>query len=531
MNVNAIRSLRRATPLRRWSGALRIGRLSGPMCIGLLLALPVAWAAPAAGLQEAPATAIVGATVIDGNGGEPLGDATIVVEGARITQIGPRGSVDIPAGARIIAGSGKYVTPGFIDTNVHLNLSFSWDETNARYWHRNAEITLQAAQLHLKHGVTTVRDSYGALLPGIEVRDAIARGEAPGPRMYVAGNIVGWGGPYSETFSGMPESGLTLFQEQINDSITLGTGEELMHMTPDELRVAINAYLDLGPDFIKYGGTSHMAYPAGITFSPRAQRVIVEETHKRGLVAETHSATLEGLRLSVLAGIDLIQHPRSLGRRDITDELLGLIIERGVICSGLQNTITGPAWQWHLEQRENARKAQEAFAARGRRAPLTNAEIRRNATEADTARAIKRRNAERLIEAGCITSVGTDNLTFGHRSAAPEFERERHVLWEHQAPGSGTIMAIEGLVELGMTPSEAIVAATRNGALACRALDDFGTLEVGKLADLLVLGTDPLADISNIRELEVVMKEGQVIETGSLPTDPVVGPWGEDSRR
>jgi len=508
-----------------------LGSLFNPglLCAAILLA---ASTVPAAAVQPPDgAIAIVGATIIDGNGGPPLSNATIVVEGRRITQVGPRNTVDIPAAARIIDGTGKYVTPGFIDTNVHLNLSFSWDETNARYWHRNADITLQAAQLHLKHGVTTVRDSYGALRPGIEVRDAIARGEVPGPRMYVAGNIVGWGGPYSETFSGMPESELTLFQEQINDSITLGTGEELMHMTPEELRVAMNAYLDLGPDFIKYGGTSHMSYPAGIMFSPRAQRVIVEETHKRGLVAETHSATLEGLRLSVLAGIDLIQHPRSLGRRYVTDELLDLIVERGVICSGLQNTITGEAWQWHLEQRASAEAAQEEAAARGRRAPLTSAEIRRNRDAADMARAIMRSNAEKLIEAGCITSVGTDNLTFGHRSAAPEFERERHVLWEHQAPGIGTVMAIEGLVELGMTPSEAIVAATKHGALACRALDDFGTLEVGKLADLLVLGADPLADISNIRELEVVMKEGQVIETGSLPTDPVVGPWGEAPRR
>ena len=502
---------------------VRVARIlaAGFLAPGLVVVATAAATAQTAG----PAIAIVGTTIIDGNGGPPLADATIVVEGERITQLGPRGSIEIPEGARIIDGAGKYVTPGFIDTNVHLNLSFSWDETNARYWDRNAELTLQAAQLHLKHGITTVRDSYGALLPGIEVRDAIARGDVPGPRMYVAGNIVGWGGPYSETFSGMPESELTLFQEQINDSITLGTGEELMHMTPDELRVAINAYLDIGPDFIKYGGTSHMSYPAGITFSPRAQRVIVEETHKRGLVAETHSATLEGLRLSVLAGIDLIQHPRSLGRRDITDELLELIVERGVICSGLQNTITGEAWQWHLEQRASAEQAQEAAAAQGRRAPLTTAEIRRNRDAADMARAIKRGNAEKLIEAGCITSVGTDNLTFGHRSAAPEFQREQHVLWEHQAPGIGTIMAIEGLVELGMTPSDAIVAATRHGAMACNALDDFGTLEVGKLADLLVLGADPLADISNIRKLEFVMKEGEIVDRESLPTHPVTGEW------
>ncbi len=144
----------------------------------------------------------------------------------------------------------------------------------------------------------------------------ITRGEAIGPRMLVAGNIVGWGGPFSVTFSVITEQDLSLFQEQFNDSITQGSGEELMDLTPDELRVAINKYLDKGPDFIKYGGTSHWNFPTFIGFSPEAQKVIVEEVHKRGLMAETHSTNLEGLRLSVEAGIDLIQHPEVLGDRE-----------------------------------------------------------------------------------------------------------------------------------------------------------------------------------------------------------------------
>jgi len=81
-------------------------------------------------------------------------------------------------------------------------------------------------------------------------------------------------------------------------------------MTPEELRAAINKYLDKGPDFLKYGGTSHFSRPTFIGFSPAAQKVLVEETHKRGRAAETHS-TIEGLRLSIEAGIDLIQHPDS----------------------------------------------------------------------------------------------------------------------------------------------------------------------------------------------------------------------------
>jgi imidazolonepropionase-like amidohydrolase len=478
----------------------------------------------ATGVQaQETAIAIVGVTLIDGNGGAPLADATIVVMNEQISAVGPRSAITVPPGARIIDGRGKFATPGFIDTNVHVS-PLSGQTSFARYWDRLEDVILQASQLHLKYGVTTIRDSYGPLRPMIAVRDAIARGQAIGPRTYVAGNIVGWGGPYSETFSRTREAGLTLFEEQMNDLFTEGTGEELLHMVPEELRVAINKYLDLGPDFIKYGGTAHYEYPALIAFSPRAQEVIVQETHKRGLIAETHSATPEGLRISILAGIDLIQHPRSLGGRELTDELVQLIVDRKIICSGLSNTTSGKPWKDHLKKRERVlSERQEAEKEAQRSAPKTTAEIRREREELGHTLEVKRRNDERLIKAGCIVSVGTDNTT----SIAPEFRRTEKS--EHQDPGIGTILAIEGLVELGMTPAQAIVAATKNGALACKALDKFGTLEAGKLADVLLLGADPLADISNIRKLEVVMKEGRLIDIASLPTKRPYGAWSTTS--
>ena len=412
-----------------------------------------------------------------------------MIEGRRIAEIGPRAAVQVPPGAQVIDGAGKYVTPGFIDTNVHMSLSFGrrWSETNARYWDRNADLNLQGAQLHLKHGVTTIRDSYGALLPGMQVRDAVARGEVVGPRMYVAGNIVGWGGPFSVTFSGDRESGLTLFEEQINDSITLGSGEELMHMTPEELRVAMNAYLDLGPDFIKYGGTSHFNYPTLIGFSPRAQRVIVEETQKRGLVAEIHSTTLEGLRLSILAGVDLIQHPEVTAMREITDELVDMIVERGVICSLLPNKYTGEVWKLHLEERERAVE-RWAKLEKERRTPLTEAEVRRKVQETGIPdpRSVtignlemRQMNGRKLIEGGCIVSVGPDNLLFGSGGVAPEFMREKRPAAEHLEPGIGTIIAIEGLVELGMTPSEAIVRRRNTGRWPARRSTSSGRWKQG----------------------------------------------------
>ena len=86
----------------------------------------------------------------------------------------------------------------------------------------------------------------------------------------------------------------------------------------------------------------------------------------------------------------------------------------------------------------------------------------------------------------------------------------------------GTILAIEGLVELGMPPSQAIVSGTKNGAIACRRQKDFGTLEPGKLADLVILDADPLADIHNIRKLHAVMKEGQSVDFAHLPDKRVL---------
>src|SRR4029450_6812769 len=105
-----------------------------------------------------------------------------------------------------------------------------------------------------------------------------------GPRMLVAGNIGGWGGPKSPLFSNATPT--TFFDEQMMDFIAQGSGEELLDLSPDSLRVAIGTYLDKGPNFVKYGGTAHTN--SLITFSPRQQEALVETVHKRGLFAETH---------------------------------------------------------------------------------------------------------------------------------------------------------------------------------------------------------------------------------------------------
>ena len=505
------------TPIRSHARSIR----GDAMLLGAVAAFLLSAPGPAAAQDPVSTLAIVGGTIIDGNGGPPIVNGTVVIEGNRITSVGPGASVEVPEGARVIDGAGKFVTPGFIDSNVHLSL-YSGHETLVRYEDRNANLTLEAAQMQLKHGFTTVRDSYGSLLPLMEIRDAIARGDTVGPRMLVAGNIVGWGGPYTISFSLIRQQGLTLFQEQFNDFITQGSGEEWMEMEPEDLRVAVNEYLDLGPDFIKYGGTGHFSNPVMIGFSPEAQRVMVEETHKRGLIAETHSTSPQGLWMSVRAGLDLIQHPEVL-TEETPDALVKEIADRGIVCAMLSNTITGKPWQEHVEAREKAAAEPDEEAGSRRRDGLakTSAELRAERRAAGESMEIRRTNAEKLIAGGCVTTIGTDN----YLGAAPEFRREKKL--ENQSFGIGSVIATEGLVELGMTPMEAIVAVTRNGAIASGMLDELGTLEAGKYADVLLLDADPLEDIGNIRALGMVIRDGRVVDLDALPYERIFSTPGK----
>ncbi len=164
-----------------------------------------------------------------------------------------------------------------------------------------------------------------------------------------------------------------------------------------------------------------------------------------------------------------------------------------------------------------AKRAEADKGQKGPQRPKTGAELRQRAVEDALELQMRRRNAQKLIAAGAVVTIGTDN----YWAAAPEFTRGG-TKPDTQNHGIGSIIAIEGLVELGMSPAQAIVAATRNGALASKGSAEFGTIEAGKRADLLLLDANPLADIANLRKLAVVMRDGQVIDRGALPAARVL---------
>jgi imidazolonepropionase-like amidohydrolase len=184
-----------------------LSRLPALLALAVLLPSTTLRAAAHAAYPAAPcAIAIVGATVIDGNGGPALSDATVLVRDGKFIAVGKRAEVKVPSCAQVVDGTGKFVTPGFVDTNVHVAMPGGAIDF-ARYWDRLTDLAIEGAQLHLKYGVTSIRDSYGVLKPLLAAREELKSGRVVGARLYVAGNIVGWGGNFSKTFRGRdPES-------------------------------------------------------------------------------------------------------------------------------------------------------------------------------------------------------------------------------------------------------------------------------------------------------------------------------------
>lgn len=446
-------------------------------------------AAPQARAAEGPVV-IRGATLIDGTGAPAMRDAVVVVDGGRIAAAGRRGEVAVPAGAREIDATGKFVIPGLMDANVHLMLGSSI-EFIVRHEGRYEDLIEEAAQIALKNGLTTVFDSWGPLQPLLNVRDRIKRGETAGSRMFVAGNIVGFSGPFGREFNRAAETTATkALVKRINGIWEENVGPPLLYMTADQVREEIRKYVARGIDFLKYGASTHNNLY--LQFSPEAQRAIVEESHRAGIVAQTHTTNVMSLKHAIDAGNDMLQHCDVSGPVAIPDSLLTLLRERTIYCATLPRT------------RERLRY--ELIQAADARAPQL----------AD----IMHFNDIRLIQADVPLLLSTDAGMMDPdavEQSKPEQLKERSTTL-----GEGHFLWFKAMQENGIKPMDAILAATRNIAAAYHKLDELGTIEKGKLADLVILDADPLDDLNNIRKISMVMKEGQVVDRGRLPLRKVL---------
>lgn len=442
--------------------------------------------------------AVTGGTVIDGTGADPVADGVVLIEDGRIAAVGSSSEVRIPADAQQIDAGGGWVIPGLMDANLHLFLNIDL-ETLIKHEGRYHEIVLEAAQIALRTGQTTVFDTWGPRAALIRAREMIEAGEAPGARILLAGNIIGFTGPLGADFRAAFAPHVSkAFVTRINQTWEQGTGRELLWMTPDSVASAVRAYAGTGVDFLKYGASGHVDMNF-VSFSPRVQRTIVDEGHRAGMTVQTHTTSVESLDMAIDAGVDIVTHGGISGpTTPIPDVTLRKLVDRGVAVSVLAIT------QRRLD-------ALEREVPDGVLTPYMR---------------VAKENHRRMIDAGVTMLVSTDAgiqnplLLSESETLAADTVDSRVKL------GEGHFNAMLALEEMGMAPMEILRSATSHVARAYRLEESIGTLSPGLLADLVILDENPLESARSYRSIRTVMKEGTVVDVGALPVAPLISTMG-----
>lgn len=457
-------------------------------------------------VNAAESIALRGATLIDGTGAPPLENSVILIEGNEFARVGSGNGMSIPEGVRTVDLEGKYIIPGMMDANIHLFRDVSI-EFIARYEDRLELLIAEAAQIALKYGLTTVFDTWGPLQPLMNVRDRINRNEIPGSRLYVAGNIVGLSGPFGRDFNTRGSwVAPKRFVNRINAMFEENTGPQLSLLEPEQLRGEIKQYIGRGIDFLKYAVNGHDCKGCSglpeklnlawlLLFTPEAQQVIVEESHKANITVQTHTNTVVALRQAVEAGVDLMQHCALTGEHPIPDSLIQLMLEKNIHCAVQPRT---------LKRIETEINNEDVFK-RSPKSQITRHE-----------------NQVRLIKSGAPLLLATDAGVANPIKTEVEADKDQFEVEHPEMIGEAHFIWFRAMIEKGMTPMQCIVSATRNNADAYGILDEIGTVENGKLADLVVLENNPLTDIENIRSISMIFKDGKMVDRESLPLEPIL---------
>ncbi len=471
--------------------------------------------------------ALTGATVIQATGESPIVDATVLIEDGRIRKISKHATV--PSGYRQIDVKGKWITPGLIDSNVHLIL-MTVPEFFVKYENRLTDIAIQSAQVGLKYGLTTMPDTWGPLKPLLEARDRINKGEFVGSRVLVAGNIIGTGGPFSQSFmGGWPTSGMTLryggwvkpaIQRRIDALWEDDVGPAMVAMTPDEAAIAIRNYMAKGVDFVKVGVSGHgLGRAEPLLFSSEALHAMREEVRKAGIPFTTHTFTVESLRLAVELDPDLLLHPNVMNppwqnasppQKEAIRSLIKTISDKGIY-AGLMA----------IPEKEKSRiYAEWDFREHTDEPYLNEIMVNRQLGMAATTFEERAVGTRVWLDGGVKYTLATDQ--------GPDTADLGPVVWGRL--GRMHFDRMIGLQDVGASPMDILIASTRNGAEAYGLGDELGTVEEGKIADLLVLDANPLSDIANMKKINMVIKDGQIIDRDSLPTVKVLDydpdlPW------
>ena len=464
----------------------------------LLLALcPAAWA----GDPPQVVTAFVGATLIDGHGGEPTADATVLISEDRILAAGARSEVEIPQGAETVAVAGKFIVPGFVDTHTHFFESGRihmdpvvpifddeiTEEADIEWLKARLPYTLSR---YLCSGVTTalslggpVHIEFGAKRRAAELDRA--------PRVLVAG------GPISN-------SGL----EWVFD------GEHAVFAADSEeaMREKVRFFADQGADAIKLGYIGEaMGVDTDVTVDEYAPvlRAAADEAHALGLPVLTHVMTREELEGVIDTDLDAYAH---LGFDEpLRDESVREIVKKGIYVA--PTIAVFPKWVEVMEHEYRMTPIEEQCADK---------EV--IATYLDYPDSFMKKIAFQLSAWALKFMIGDARPAIGESARRLQAAGAQFVIGSDAShigtPHGVSVHSEMQLLEAeGVAPSNLIQAATKNAAALLGKLDEFGTVEAGKSADFLVLDRNPLETIHNAQWIHTVVARGPVFAQKTLRAD------------
>lgn len=462
----------------------------------VLLALIVG-IAPSARSQETGVLVVEDGTLIDGTGAGPVSDSVIVIENGRITAVGPRSQVDIPAGARRISAIGKFIIPGLIDGHVHYE---PW-----------------TGEIFVNNGVTTIF-GFGNDIPWIfEVRDAERSGEVIYmPRIYPGGVRIGRRG------------GSLLPSFNVSAGTPAAPARPDTPQGPEWAREAVREAISHGPDLIKVGSDNLTAEEI---------KTITDEAHRANLKVVGHAidihkyaengfdgvAHMWGVSYTLMTPEDkkrftedgAIMNPYAYMDPSKIDDLIKFMVDHELSLQPLlaseHSGVTGRV---------------EAFKAAAAKM-YADPELRYvplKAILANQAILNRDRSFSRTVGGFPYVSLMTpeelDEAKRGYQAAldfTARFAKAGGRLWlgtdgPGTVPGLGIRHEIQLLVDAGLTPMQAIQAATKNTAELFNKDNEVGTIQVGRWGDLVILDANPLRDISNIDTVDMVVKAGRVLD-------------------
>jgi imidazolonepropionase-like amidohydrolase len=414
---------------------------------------------------SAAVIALKAARLFDGKSKTLLQNGVVIVQGDKIVNVGS--NVAIPSDAKVIDLGDATLSPGFMDAHTHLTLDYT-DFNKRRIEELSLNVSEQAiratayARATVEAGFTTVRDVGSRFVSSREfvdvaLRNAINKGLIVGPSMLVATKGIGATGGHFDPTSGYRD---LLFGREPDYTDGIANG-------PDEIRKAVRFEVKNGADVIKgavSGGVFSLADEVDTPqFTPAEMAALVDESHRLRKKVAVHCHGDQAAKEAIEAGVDSIEHGSFM-----KPETLTLMKNKGTFL-----TPTLMATEWIMSKIDNY---PPALQAKAKAAAAARSEMFRNA-----------------VKMGIKISFGTDAAVFPHGQNAKEFKL---------------------MVDLGMTPIEALKSATANDAELLGIAQKTGTLEKGKLADIIAMPDDPTADITATEHVWFVMKEGKIIRNG-----------------